>query len=234
MKRSPTSRLLALLLCFGAVASLGCPNGLYAAEAAPQESPDGLHLVKQTDTRLVYVKPGATFSQYQRVKILDCYVEFQKNWQQNYNRDAMTLGGQVTDSDVERMKTALAGEFKRVFTRELQKGGYQVVDANAPDVLLLRPALVNVAVTAPDLQTANMQRTVVRSAGQMTLFLELYDSATGTLLARVLDAQADNRGFAQQANRVTNTAAADQVLTGWADELRGRLEAVRAAAAPAH
>jgi hypothetical protein len=224
--------LLALLLCVTAALSLGCPSELSAAEAAPQVSPDGLHLVKQTKTRLVYVKPGATFSQYQRVKLLDCYVEFQKDWQQNYNRDAMTLGGQVTDSDVQRMKSALASEFKRVFTRELQKGGYQVVDSNGPDVLLLRPALVNVIATAPDIQTANMQRTVVRSAGQMTLFLEVYDSATSTLLGRVLDARADNSGIAQQANRVTNTAAADQLLTSWADELRGRLAAVRATAPP--
>jgi hypothetical protein len=74
---------------------------------------------------------------------------------------------------------------------------------------------------------AGFERTVVRSAGQMTLFLELWDSATNTLLARVLDAQADNSAFAQPANRVTNAAAADRILSDWAHELRERLDEVR-------
>jgi hypothetical protein len=202
---------------------------LPAAEPPPAVSSDGLHLVKQTSDRLVYLKPGASFAQYQRVAILDCYVEFQKNWQQNYNMDAPTLDSRVSDADVQRMKTAIAAEFKRVFTQELQKnGGYQVVDVAAPDVLLLRPALINVAVTAPDIQSASMEATIVRSAGQATLYLELWDSATKTILARVMDAKAANEPVAEVANRVTNTAAADEVLRGWADDLRRHLDAVRA------
>ena len=74
------------------------------------------------------------------------------------------------------MKTGLAAEFKKVFTEELQdKGGYQVVETAGPDVLVLRPALVNVEVNAPDIMSAGVNATVVRSAGQMTLFLELWD-----------------------------------------------------------
>jgi len=94
-------------------------------------------------------------------------------------------------------------------------------------VLVLRPALVNVVVTAPDLMSANMSATVVRSAGQMTLLLELWDPGSNTILARVLDAQADE-GIGRMANRVTNTAAAQDILRAWAQELRKRLDAVRA------
>jgi hypothetical protein len=102
-----------------------------------------------------------------------------------------------------------------------------VVDTAAPDVLILRPALINVDPAAPDLMTANMEHTVVRSAGAMTLYLELWDSTTNTILARVMDAEADQEAFAQPANRVTNTAAADTILKNWADELRAHLDAVR-------
>jgi hypothetical protein len=102
-----------------------------------------------------------------------------------------------------------------------------VVTTAAPDVLVLRPALLNVEVSAPDLMTAGINATVVRSAGQMTLFLELWDSSTNTLLARVMDAAADNDAFAKQANRVTNTQAADEILRSWAHELRGRLDEVK-------
>lgn len=201
---------------------------LQAKDAPPQVSEDGLQLTKSTKTRLVYVKPGATFSQYDRVAILDCYVEFEKDWQKDYNSSRVGLEGRVSDKDVERIKTDLAAEFKKVFVDELQnKGGYQVVDVVAPDVLLLRPALLNVEVNAPDIMTAGIERTVVRSAGQMTLYLELWDPATKTLLARVEDARADDEAFAQMANRVTNKAAADRILREWAEELRKRLDTVR-------
>jgi hypothetical protein len=197
-------------------------------DAPPQVTEDGLQLTKSTKTRLVYVKPGATFSQYDRVAILDCYVEFEKDWQKDYNASRVGLEGRVSDKDVERIKTGLAAEFKKVFVDELQnKGGYQVVDVAAPDVLLLRPALLNVEVNAPDIMSAGIERTVVRSAGQMTLFLELWDPATKTILARVMDAREDDEAFAQMANRVTNQAAADRILREWAEELRKRLDTVK-------
>ena len=136
------------------------------------------------------------------------------------------MENQVTDHDVQRMKSTLSAEFKKVFVNELTKGGYQVVDTAGPDVLVLRPALVNVDATAPDLMTANMEHTVVRSAGEMTLYLELWDSSTNKLLARVMDAKADRQPFAEPANRVTNIAAADTILKNWADELVRHLDAV--------
>ena len=102
-----------------------------------------------------------------------------------------------------------------------------MVDEVGEDVLLVRPAIINLDVTAPDLMTASMGMTVVRSAGSMTLYLELYDSATSELLARVMDAQADNRPTAQRANRSTNKAAADRIIKKWASELADHLGDVK-------
>jgi hypothetical protein len=61
----------------------------------------------------------------------------------------------------------------------------------------------------------------------MTLFLELWDSTSSTLLGRVLDFQQDPEGIAARANRVTNKAAADRILMDWAQELRKHLEAAQ-------
>ncbi len=215
--------------------ALPCSIALAAGDPLPEVSDDGLHLQKSKDARVVYVRPGATLEPYKRVAILDCYVEFQKDWQRDYNQSA-PLGSRVTDADADKIKTSLAAEFKKVFTEELQdKGGYQLTDEAAPDVLILRPALVNVVVTAPDVNMSGMTRTIVASAGQMTLFLELYDAGNSQILARIIDAKADPDGFAQQANRVTNKAAADELLRNWAQKLRKHLDAVHGpdAAAPA-
>ena len=213
---------LCMALAVGSVASV------LAKEAPPETTPEGLVLQKSTKSRIVYLKPGATFTQYNRVAILEPLVEFEKDWQKDYNNSRTGLSGRVSDKDVERIKTALAAEFKKVFTKELQdKGGYRVVTTAAPDVLVLRPALLNVEVNAPDLMTAGINATIVRSAGQMTLFLELWDSETNTLLARIMDAAADNDAFGKQANRATNTQAADRILGDWAHELRVRLDEIK-------
>ena len=182
----------------------------------PEISEDGLHLIKDTKVRIAYAKPGATLTQYTKVKILDCYVSFKKNWAMDYNLSQVGLAGIVQDKDVSRIKQQLADEFRKVFVKELEgKGGYQVVDTTGPEVLLLRPALVHLVVTAPDLDgITSFGSTFVASAGQMTLFLELYDSASDEIIARVIDPRADRIGG--QADSLSNKAAADRILSHWA------------------
>ena len=222
---APATKALA-----GIVAALLVGLPAYADDKLPEVDSDGLHLVKKSQVRIAYVKPGATLSQYRRVMLLDCYVEFVEDWQRDYNMDQVGLSGRVSDKDAERIKKDLAAEFRKVFTDELTKKGYPVVEEPAPDVLLLRPALINVDVTAPDTMSASRSRTFVESAGAMTLYMELYDSATETLLARVVDPQADDPAWAQRADRVTNKAAADRILRDWAELLTKRLGEVSEAA----
>ena len=198
-----------------------------AKKAAPQTTEDGLELKKQTGHRLVYLKPGATFTQYTRVTLVDCYVEFSKRWLRDYNSRA-NVSRRISDSDLERARTDLAKQLKKIFTEELTRGGYQVSDTTSPDTLTLRPAIVNIEVSAPDLMTPGRTVVYVRSAGQMTLYLELWDGTTNTLLARVVDAQADSGMYGgMRTNSVTNRAAADRILRIWAEELRKKLDLAR-------
>ena len=231
MSNRKSVRLFAWVACLAAGLGVAYSAALFAKEPPPAVSDDGLHLQKSTKSRLVYAKPGTTWSQYQKVAILECFVDFDKNWQREYNADRVSLSSKVSDSDMNRIKKELAAEFKKVFTKELQgKGGYQVVDSAGPDVLVVRPAIVKLRVTAPDLMTPGISTTVVRSAGSMSLYLELWDSTTNTILARVMDAQEDS-GFGstgQRANRVTNAMAADRILEQWAEDLHKGLDAARA------
>jgi hypothetical protein len=135
---------------------------------------------------------------------------------------------QIRDSDLDRAKKALQGDFKKIFTEELQQGGrYQVTDSGGPDVLVLRPALINIQVSAPDLMSPGRSATFVQSAGTMTIYLELWDSASNTILARVIDGKVDPGLYGQRSSSVTNRAAADRMMRSWADELRSRLDLVR-------
>ena len=188
-----------------------------ARNELPEVSPEGLKLIKGTKLGAVYMKEGADFSGYDKVAILDCYVAFKKNWQRDKNRERF---GSVSDHDVVRIKSELADEFKKVFSEELAKKGEEVVTTAASDVLILRPAIINLDITAPDTLAAGRSFTVAASAGQMTLFLELYDSVTSELLARVMDPEAiDGMGFYQVQNRVTNRMEADRLFKKWSDIL---------------
>lgn len=211
--------LMASMLLTGMVALAADPAG----NPGGHSSHDGLELVKKNHSTALYVRPGATLKQYKRLVILECPVAFRKNWEREQNDDRMDPMNRVTKKDMERIKSELSKEFLRVFTKELQdKGGYTIVDAGAEDVLILRPAIINLDVTAPDLMTPDMSATFAADAGEMTLYLELYDSVTSQIIARFVDADGDREhtSFAGRgANRVTNKAAADRVLTRWADRL---------------
>lgn len=199
-----------------------------AKDKLPETSHDGLKLQKDTKLAAVYLKPGESLAGYDKVTILDVYVAFKKNWQRNYNQDTMGLDGRVSDKDIAIIKKRLAEEFTTIFSRELQEqGGYEVVSDAGKDVLLLRPAIVNLVVNAPDVDRAGSGRSFVASAGEMTLYLELYDSVSGDIIARLIDVQAaGSHGIAHMGGRVENKAEFDRVLVDWADILRKHLDSL--------
>lgn len=193
----------------------------------PQTTVDGLNLTKQTKGRIVYVADDVDFTQYTKVLIVDCPVAFKKNWQRDYNRSERELSRQVRDADVTRIKETLSAEFKKVFTETMTENGLEVVTEPGPDVIILRPAIIDLDVSSPDVRSTGRSRSYAASAGSMTLYLELYDSVSSAILAKVLDAKSSNRNMPSMSysNRVTNIAAADRMLKGWANEISGHFGA---------
>jgi hypothetical protein len=197
----------------------------------PKVTSDGLNLVEGTEAAAVWVVDGADFSEYSRVMIVDVGVGFKKNWRRDYNREELSLGSQVSKSDAEKIKQRVADEFKKVFTAELEKAGYEVADYDVSlaedDILVLRPAIVDLVVTAPDTNSASRSRTYSASAGAMTLYLEFYDSVTSSILGRVVDRKnAQNNGMVQISNRVTNKSDADRMFRKWTGLLIKKMESV--------
>jgi hypothetical protein len=133
----------------------------------------------------------------------------------------------VRTRDIERIKTTLAEEFRRVFTDSLESGGYPVVTDAADHVLLIRPAIIDLDVTAPDTRSAGRSNTFTASPGAMTLVIELYDSVSNEILARAIDRRrARNVGNISWATRGSNRDAARRILRRWANLLVSRLNDV--------
>ncbi len=115
-----------------------------------------------------------------------------------------------------------------VFTEELAKGGYTLANERAEDVLIVKPAIIDLYINAPDVRTAGRTSTFTTSAGSMTLYLELYDSETDDLLAKALDPKADrDTGYMQWQTKVANYTAAKRMMQPWAEALRKGLDEAR-------
>jgi hypothetical protein len=220
-----------LLTPAAAILSMLMATAVVAEDALPEVSHDGLHLLKNTTLRAVYMKPGANLAEYDKVALLACYVAFNKNWQRNYNDQSMDLMDRVTDQDMKRIRDDLAQEFNKVFTEVLTKDGQQMVTEGGTGVLIVQPAIVNLEVTAPDTMSAGMQQDFSASAGQMTLYMQLYDGKTGDIIARIIDPEAAGDDFVQVRNSVTNAADAERVLRRWATILSKHLSTAQAMAA---
>ncbi|TXS92805.1 DUF3313 domain-containing protein [Parahaliea maris] len=202
------------------------------APAPPAETPDGLQLVPDTVFAEVYRKPGVDLTAYSTYGVTPCEVEFRKNWMRDQNSNRVSLSNRVTQKDVDRIKDALGAHCEAMFREALaQEPAYNVVEEFTPGemVLVLRPAIVNLDINAPDVRSAGMSRTYTTSAGEMTLMLEAVDANTGDVLVRVLDRQRDfDDSYMSWSNSVTNKVEADRILRRWAGELRDGLDKVRA------
>ena len=193
---------------------------LVACAAIAQDSGhwDGLVEVKPKRLDAAFLLPGADFRPYTKLMIDPVEVAFQKDWVKNYNRDAATLSQRLTQEDVDRTSKAARDAFTEVFSEAYQKAGLDVVTAPGPDVLRVRPGVVDLYITAPDNLSSGRSRTYTMESGQATLFVELRDSTTGALLGRALDKRATrNTGRVQISNSVTNLADFKALFRQWAD-----------------
>jgi hypothetical protein len=184
-------------------------------------SKDGLQKAKVKGIEFAYQRPGATLAAYKRVKLDPVEVSFDPSWNPNRTGSSMKLS---TDQR-EQIRSDVARFVAEEFAKELQaKGKYPVVGETGPDVLRVKARIVNLYVNAPDTGYAGRSRTVVRSAGEMTLVAELSDSASGQVLARVADRREASDSRMQMSNNMVNEFEARTIAADWARILRKALD----------
>ena len=207
-------------LLIASLAALGNPGA--AAEERPEFTIEGLQLIEDSNLALVYAEPDIDLGRYNRIYLDNPRVAFRKNWKRSQNR---YQSSNVTDDDMAKIKAELSALFMDVFSKTLTEGGYELVTEPGEDVLLVRPAIINLDIVAPDTPSPGITRTYSETAGEMTLYMELYDSVSGDLLAKALDRKEDRRtGYFEWQNRVTNRAAANRILKVWARVLKEGLD----------
>ena len=181
--------------------------------------------VEGATAALAEIDPNAEFGVFKRVMLLDTFVAFRSGWERDQQRTGSRI--RISQSDMDRIKNGVADQFADVFSEVLSENdGYEIVTEAGNDVLLIRPAIIDLDVNAPDTGTAGHSRTFTTDTGAATLYIELYDSVSGQILGRAADRQVIRSpgNHLSWSNRASNTADARRLFRSWASALREFLD----------
>jgi hypothetical protein len=191
---------------------------------------DGLQKVKSKKLDTAYLLPGADFRVYTKVMIDPLEVAFRKNWERDMNRASRSARQRVSAEDADRIRKEMGEGFHEVLVEDFRKAGYEVVTAPGPEVLRLRPGLVDVWINAPDTMQPGRTYSYTVEAGEATLALEVRDSETGQLLGRAVDKRrTGNTGTWTWTTSVTNRAEFTNMFKQWSRILTNGMEALKEA-----
>ena len=207
-----------------AITLLSC--AVMAKTPEPEQSTDGLRLVKKGPHGELQLKTNADWSRFTRIRLERATVEFSKNWARNQKT---RMGNRPTEENMERIKSDLSELLDEVFRQELMADdGFTMSDTRGENVMRITPRIVNLNINAPDRMRDYIGYSLADSKGSMTLELDIHDSVNGTLLAQMVDSREDpQHGYMEWANSGTNRRAARFMFIRWAGKLYDLLEETR-------
>jgi len=216
-----------------AAASLACAGSAedrpLTIETGPraETTADGLVRAKGSEFDDIWVKPDIDMAGYDELLIEDVRIAYKRKPNaRRYSTAGSNFAldpGQIKDLKDLLRETLIEqiGESKE----------WKVASAAGPNVLMIEPGLVDLVVKVPTDAPPN-STVYTTSAGEVTLLLELRDSETGELLARVADrSEARRPGAGSQdlywSNAVSNRSAVRTMFKRWSRILMARLDTAR-------
>jgi hypothetical protein len=188
---------------------------------------DGLHRVDNSKMALAYVKPDVDLSSYTKIMLGPVSIAYKKEPRgtgkmRTAHHDSNFA---MTPQQTEKMKGLFQESAVDALTSE---NGYQVVSQPGPDVLRVSCELIDLVVTVPTEEPIGRSRTFAESYGAVTLVVELRDSETGEIFARVADRKEPGSNFGMnEVSRVTVTSDLKRLFKFWSGYLREGVDKVR-------
>lgn len=178
---------------------------------------DGLHRIEDPAVDMAWAKLDINLTRYTKVMLMPVGMAFKADGARSASSAA---GFPLSD----RQKQMLRDTVQEAFAEELGKlKQYTITDQPGPDVLLVCGALLDVVSHVPPQQAARGGY-VLRDVGEATLVLELRDSMSEEILARVVDRRAASSAFPRKASAVSTQAEVRNAAHHWAGMLRKRLD----------
>ena len=176
---------------------------------------DGLVRVDNTAMQLVWVRPGADLSGYDKVMLQGVGIEFRP------------VTRSANEYDIpEDAREALARTFQEAFRESMQGSDrFELVNERGPGTLLVYGGLTDVVSRNPG-DPGGRNDVWISEIGEATIVMEVRDSETQGILARAADRRiAENMsGRLSSTNRVTTQTEVRRLANTWASQVRTGLE----------
>jgi len=181
---------------------------------------DGLVQVSSRYFDIAFVRPGVNFGHYKKVLVSESELAFK-------TPDRSQQQFLLSDEQKDRFRQTLDEQF----AAELANlKNLRLVDQAGPDTLAVQVRVQDILTTVPAQATggAGWGSLSLRALGEATLVIELHDSESGEILARVYDRRAvEGIAVAQnQAAPLTRWQDAEVMCKQWASTVRQRLDAL--------
>ena len=183
---------------------------------------DGLVQVKAKGFRNVWIKPGVDPSVYS--KILPGGAQFHyRDVRATPNTTAARRS--ATEFPIEQKNRETVERIVvDAFREEAGKSKYfTLADEPGPDTIYVWGGLYDVVSRVPP-EYVGRSEVYLSSVGEATLVVQIEDSMTREVLARVVDRRAAEPTFAQRSNPVTNASEVRRLAGTWARIFRSSLD----------
>jgi hypothetical protein len=215
-----------IIVCLSALVLSACTSPAPEVQTGPDAEVimGNLHRVDNTRASLAFVDPEADFSKYNRVMLDPLDVDNVEIVQPTRSVTNRSGAWQLSDTD----KDNLRRHYREVFTRELQEtGDYEIVDEPGADVLRISATITGIAPTAARDDTRSRaigrSRVYTEGGGTMSIGFAFSDSKSGDVLGIVKDRRGGSPVWGVN-NSVTNMSDVRFIFSGWARQIRSRLD----------
>lgn len=167
----------------------------------------------------IYRRAGVTLNPYSKILLRPLAIELRSGWYPE--RDA------PESHDIHDARARIASTFEEEMARVLESTGrYQVVASPGPDVLELRPKIIDLYIKAIDDEISDTSgvRTYEINDAELTLTGDLRDSLAGTVLYRFYDHRTAAIGTIDTSSIDTRHDELSGLVAEWAQQLRDALD----------
>ncbi len=188
---------------------------------------DGLYPISGSQADAAWARPGVDLSQYSKIRLQGVGIEYRPGGASG--RTYAARNNQSHFEVTEKQRASFEQVVREAFRDELARSErFTIVEENGPDVLLITGGLLDVVSYVPPEPVGRVDIYLDR-VGEATLVLEIRDSITQAILARVVDRRAAEAAVGVSvSDRVRNRAEVRRMARWWANLLRTRLDELAA------
>lgn len=201
------------------VALLVCACGPQPTQPVPtgEVNVEGLQEVSARNFEVAFVRPGVNFGHYSKLMVNELELAYRTP---DRSQNQFALG--------EDQKTRLKAAMAVAFGEELGTlQNLEVVTEPGPDVLDLNVRVQDILASSPGRRVGGVGRAsfALETVGELTLVIELRDSESEEVLARVFDRHAVEGAAMLSGESVISTwQGVEQLVARWATRVREGLD----------